>query len=343
MKHNVHRLLYTGIILILLLTNTTAQINIQANAESGFYRSAGDFLVDQNDMMLALEGKLGYRYKKDATEFYADIKIRPELYSLKRELSTFVFRASGDFVRHEEDFDWGLNVKRQVNNITGTDLKLSYDIFSLQGNAQVYWFDNFPISFLLGYAYQSINSDNYQNHDIIFFEGKTNSFLDSYLRAGYGFYLEKFTIQGDTISNFVKTKENIPGFRIGPELEIYYLKDFVINGQYRLLLHLSDKVNSPSFEHSIRLIAGKLMANGFSIFLLVDYCLRDIKRKDDNEQIEILYSPFNLENQISLKIGYDLSEQIELYFKGTYFHNDLVYKDYMFEGGNILFGIGYSN
>ncbi len=343
MKQYVQRLLYTGIILILLLTNTSAQINIQANTESGFYKSVGDFLVDQNDIMLALEGKLGYRYKKDATEFSADIKIRPEFYSLKRELSTFVIRASSDFVRHEEDFDWGLNIKRQFNNVSGTEFKLNYDIFSLQGNAQVYWFDNFPISFLLGYAYQSVNSDNDQNHDIIFFEGKANSFLDSYLRAGYGFYLEKFTIQGDTISNFVKTKENIPGFRIGPELEIDYLKDFVINGQYRLLLHISDKVNSPSFEHSIRLIAGKLMTNGLSIFLLVDYCLRDIKRKDDNEQIEILYSPFNLENQISLKIGYDLSEQIELYIKGTYFHNDLVYKDYMFEGGNILFGIGYSN
>lgn len=344
MKRSVQRLSYTGIILFLLsLSSTTAQINFQGNIESGFYKSVGDFLIDENDLMFALEGKLGYRYKKNDTELIADLKMRPEFYTLKKELTTFVFRANGDFVRHEEDFDWGLNIKRQFNNVSGTEFKLNYDIFSLQGNALFYWIEDFPISFLFGYAYQSIDSGTDQNHDIVFFEGKVNSFPGSYLRAGYGFYVERFTIQGETITDFVKTKENIPGYRLGPELEIYYLKDFVINGQYRLLLHISDKVNSPSYEHSIRMIAGKLMSNGFSVFLLADYCLRDIKRKDNDEQIKILYSPFNLENQISLKVGYDLSDKIELYIKGSYFRNDLVYKDYTFEGGNLLVGIGYVN
>ncbi len=344
MNRLVLKLSHTAILLTTITFSVvTAQINLQGNIETGFYKSAGDILTNKNDLLFALEGKFGYKYKMENTELFADLKLRPEFYTLKNELSTLTFRANGDLQRREKNFDWGLNIKRQFNKISGKDFDLSYDIFSLQGNTVFYWIENIPIAFLLGYAYQTIDSGTDQNHDIIYFEGKANSFLGSYLRFGYGFYVERFTIEGEITNNFIKTKEKITGYRVGPEVELYYLKDFVINGQYRLLQHISNRTEYPSFEHSIRMVAGKLMANGFSIFLLVDYCLRDIKRKEVDERISILYSPFNLENQISLKIGYDLSDTIELYIKGSYFHNDLVYKDYLFEGGNLLLGVELSN
>ncbi|MEW6194942.1 MAG: hypothetical protein AB1521_07300 [Bacteroidota bacterium] len=344
MNRSVLKLFYAAILLLTITSAVViAQVNVQGNIETGLYKSAGDILTDKNDLMFALEGKFGYKYEMENTELVADLKLRPEFYTLKNELSTLTFRANGDFQRREENFDWGLNIKRQYNKISGRDFDLNYDIFSLQGNTVFYWIENIPIAFLLGYAYQTIDPGTDQNHDIIYFEGKANSFWGSYFRIGYGIYIEKFTIEGEVTDNFIRAKEKITGYRVGPEIELYYLKDFVINGQYRLLQHISDRTEYPSFEHSVRLVAGKLIESGFSIFLLVDYCLRDIKRKEVDEQISILYSPFNLENQISLKIGYDLSDTIELYIKGSYFRNDLVYKDYLFEGGNLLFGIELLN
>lgn len=331
-----------GIIFFLFTSLIFSQINLKGNLESGFFKSSGDLLNSENDLMIAFEGKLGYKYKQEHTEFSAELKIRPEIYAIEKELSTLIFKAGGNFFRREENFDWGISAGGQINKISGNNINIDYDLFSIEGNSIFYWFEDTPVLLLAGYAYQKIESATEQSNDIIYFEGKANTNFGTYFKAGYGLYAEKFTIEGETIENFITSKEKIPGYKVGPSIEIFYMKDFVLNAQYKFLFHQSDRIKFPSYEQRIRMITGKILFDDFSIFLLVDYNLRSIKRKDVDEQINILYSPFNLENQVSLKFGYELSENAEVYLKGSYFHNDLVYNNYMFEGWNLLLGIELS-
>jgi hypothetical protein len=301
----------------------------------------GDFLSNESDLLFAIEAKLGYKIEKENTEAVFEVKVRPEWFGLNKNLYSFKFRGSGDFTRREENFDWGIGVTRHLNHISGGNVDIDYDIFSVQGNAAFYWFENLPVSFVLGYAYQNLGSSVRQDHDLIFAEGKVHDVFSSVFRTGYGLYVEKYFIQGETVVNYSKRNESNAGFRLGPEIEIYYLKDFVVNGQYRFLSHLSGN-SKTSYEHWIRLVAGKILSPGFSSFLLIDYYFRNIKNPIDSGKINILYSPFNFENSISLKIGYDFSDRLELYIKGGYFRNDLVYNNYMFEGWDFLFGVEFN-
>lgn len=344
MNEPYHRFIIISFMAVVLISsNLNAQINFRGNLESGFYKSKGDFLSNERDLLFALEGKIGYKFHKENTDASFDLKTRPEWFGLNKKLFSFKFRGSGDFLQREENFDWGVGVTRHLNRISGSSLDVDYDIFSIQGNATFYWFDSAPISTVIGYAYQNVGSTIRQDHDIVFAEAKIHHIYNSYFRTGYGLYLEKFTIEGETIENNTKRNESNTGLRLGPEVDIYYLKDFVVNGQYRLLFHFSDFSKSASYEHWVRLVAGKLIFPGFSAFLLVDYYWRKIKDSTDSGLINILYSPFNIENNISLKVGYELSDNYELYLKGGYFRNDLVYNNYAFEGWNFLIGIELSN
>lgn len=320
-----------------------SQFSVQGNVESGFYKSMGDFLSKESDLIIALEGKLDYRFEHENTEASFELKTRPEWFGLKKDLLSFKFRGSGDFLRREENFDWGIGVTRHLNRVSGGGVDINYDIFSVQGNTNFYLIEDLPVSIILGYAYQNIGSSIQQNHDIVFVEGKAHGIYNPYFRAGYGLYIEKFLIEGETITDYTKKMESSSGFRFGPELEINYLKDFVINGQYRFLVHSSDNTKFPSYEHWVRLVTGKFLFTDFSTFLLIDYYWRSIKNSGDIEKINILYSPFNVENQIYLKVSYAISDYYEIYLKGGYFRNDLVYNNYMFEGWNFLVGMELSN
>lgn len=331
-----------GIIFFLFAASIFPQINLQGNLEAGFFKSSGNLLSNENNLMVALEGKFGYKYKQENTEFSVELKMRPEIYAIDKKLSTLIFKAGGNFFRREENFDWAINAGRQLSKISGNNIDINYDLFSIEGNSIFYWLEDTPILFLAGYAYQNIDSETDQSNDIIYFEGKANTNFGTYFKAGYGVYAEKFTIEGETIENFITSKEKIPGYKAGPSIEIFYMKDFVLNARYKFLFHQSNRIKFPSHEQRIRMITGKILFDDFSIFLLVDYNLRSIKKKDDEEQTNILYSPFNLENQVSLKFSYELSENAEVYMKGSYFRNDLVYNNYMFEGWNLLLGIELS-
>ncbi len=326
----------------IISSNITAQFTLQGNLESGVYKSTGDFLSRENGLLFAVEGKLGYKLNEENTEASFELRARPEWYGLNKKLFSFKFRLNGELVRREKNLDWGVNVTRHLNRIAGGSVDIDYDIFAVQANANFYWIENMPFSAAIGYAYQNIASSSPLNHDLILWEVKLNDIFSPFFRAGYGLYIEKFFVEGETIVNNTNINETNTGYRAGSELELNYLKDFVVNCQYRLLFLFSDDSKFTSNEHWIRLIAGKVLFKKISAFLLVDYFLRSIKEAEEPGRINILYSPFNLENNISLKIGYEPSNNFELYLKSGYFRNDFVYKDYTFEGWNFLFGIGIS-
>jgi hypothetical protein len=337
-------LVVTIALFFLFATNLYAQLSYQFNSELGYYNSTSSVLREEEGLLTRLEGKLSYLYENDNSSASFNVKARPEFFGLNKQLTSFKFKGGGEYSRREDAFDWSINFSRQLNTLVNSSLHLNYDIFSLQGNATLFSIDDFPISSAIGYAYQNVNSGSEQNLDLIFFEAKINQIIDSYIRTGYGIYAEKFKIENDPGNNYQTGTGSNSGYRFGPEVELNYLKDFLINFQYRFLFHASDVTSFPSYEQWIKLVAGKIMMENISAFLLINIYLRKYKNVSSNsDQLSILYTPINQENYINFKATYDFSESFNLYFKGGYFKENLIYNNYSFEGWDFVIGIELSN
>jgi len=179
--------------------------------------------------------------------------------------------------------------------------------------------------------------------DLFFADLKLISPVSSSIKFGYGFYFERFFIRNEIDRQNILTTNRNDGIRLGPQLNINYIRDFIINIDYRMLVHESDFIEYFSYEHWIRAVAGKIFFNYWSIFLLVDYNSYHFKKNEDYiEGITPLYTPLNLENRIYLKIAYELSNNFELYTKGGYFKDNLYEDTFSLEGWNALIGIEFN-
>ena len=321
-----------------------AQIKIGGSVESGYYRAEGTQSVEQNDLFTGLDGQLGYNYKNDRRRASIKLRIRPEFYGLNNQLNTLKIRGDVSYFQNENPFTWGVSLSDQKYNIKSSTFNLTYNTFILSGNVESYLNENLPISFTLGYGYQDIGYSGQQNLDLFFGDIRLFQMLSENLKFGYGMYLEKFSITGRSFNFTVVPGEENSGWRFGPEISLNYLGDEVINLEYRFLFHNSKYTDSPSIEHWIRLVAGKLITSHFSTFILIDYYIRNFKYVPDADKYSyLLYTTMNFDNRIFLKLSYEINNNVELYFRSGYFKENLYSNKYNFDGWNALFGIDLSN
>ena len=342
----LHSVFYTSLfcLLIFISLSTPEQVSFKGNAETGFYNSRGNSINKETNSLTRLNAQVSYNYSKENTSATFQLKARPEFYGLDGDLTSFKFRGSGKFFRREKNFNWGLNVTRHLNKITGLNVDINYDIFLLQGDLTLFIFDDLPLTSSLGYAYQNVDSESRQELDLIFGETKVNQVFNSYLKTGYGFYIENFSIENKFTPNIHNKIKSNKGYRFGPEFELQYLKNYILNLRYRFLFHSSGQTEFLSYEQWIRLVTGTILFPRFSVFLLVDFYIRKFKESGSStSEFPILYTPLNQENHISFKAGYDITNKFEIYLKSSYFNEDLVYNNLSFEGWNFLFGIEFSN
>lgn len=320
------------------------QLSYKAAAESGIFYSKGNFLLNEYGLLARIDGRIGYTYNNENTTASASLRIKPEFYTNDKKVNSLKLRAAGSYSKSEENFNWGLNISRQLNTFSGTSINIDFDIFSLTASSAFFFIDGFPIAFNAGYAYQSANSADRQDLDLSFAELKLNQIFSTYFRTGYGFYFEKFLVEGRLAGADQNYQKQNSGYRFGPELEIFHLKDFVFNLQYRFLLHYSDITKPGSYEHWIRLVAGKILLPRFSAFILADYYSRNFKAETSlNDKLFILYSPLDQENHISFKAGYEITESFGIYIKTGYFSQNLVYNEYALKGWSVLLGAEIGN
>ncbi len=320
-----------------------AQVKIGGSVESGYYRAEGTQSVEQNDLYTGLDGQLGYNYKNEKRKASIKLRIRPEFYGLNSQLNTLKLRGDASYYQNEKSFTWGINLADQKYNIKSSNFNLVYNTFILSGNVESYLNENLPISFTLGYGYQDIGYSGQQNLDLFFGDMKLFQTMDKNFNLGYGMYLEKFSITGRSLFPFVDSVTN-NGWRFGPEISLNYLGGEVINLEYRFLFHNSKYTDSPSIEHWIRLIAGKLITSRFSAFVLIDYYIRNFKYGPNAENYSyLLYTTMNFDNRIFLKLSYEINNNVELYVRSGYFKENLYSNKYNFDGWNALIGIDLNN
>ena len=225
-----------------------------------------------------------------------------------------------------------------VSNISKHGFKNKIHQFLLIADVSGFFWNGSPISLNLGYAFQKFSSTGKQQLDMIFLNSQLYELINPFFKIGYGIYTEKFSIQNDLINLKHKINSN-KGWRYGPEMSLNYLKNFILKFEYRFLFYDSQFTTYPSTEQWIRLVGGKIISKKWSIFLLVDYYYHSFKKTVNNNDNEYpLYTPTNFENRIYGKLGYDVSDKLEIYLKPGYFKENLFSDKYSFEGWDLLIG-----
>jgi hypothetical protein len=334
------RIIYSALLGFILSASTHAQLFWKINAESGYYSAQGSQLLEQDELLTRLDANLRYRYKYDHSVAAFDIKVRPEFYGFGNRLQIVKMRGRVSYLQNSKNFNWGINLTSHRYLVSGLDLDLSYENLILE--THLLWQKESARFFQanLGYAYQQTQRFADLNLDIIFLQGGVYHLVSNYFKYGYGIYLENFYITYDVI-NFTQSSEmNNSGWRTGPLLVLNYIEHFMINFDYRFLIHHSKFTTYPSYEQWLRLLAGKIFLSRWSAFFIIDYYLREFKRKSDMiDEINALYTPINRQNRIFFKLAYDISDKVEAYFKYGYFKEDLYNQNYNIAGWNGLVGI----
>ena len=321
-----------------------AQIKVGGSIETGYYKAEGTQSIEQNDLFTGLDGQLGYNYKNENRKGSIKFRVRPEFYGLNNQLSTLKLRGDASYFQNEKAFTWGINLSDQKYEVKSDNFNLTYNTFILSGNYEGYVNGKLPLNIILGYGYQDIGYSGEQNLDLFFGDIKLFQLLDENLKVGYGAYIENFSITGRSIYNLVNSGEENKGWRFGPEISFNYLGDEIVNFDYRFLFHNSEFTNSPSIEHWFRLVAGKLITSRFSVFVLIDYYIRNFKYKINADKYSyLLYTTMNFDNRIFLKFGYEFNDNVELYIRSGYFKENLYSSKYNFDGWNALIGVELSN
>jgi hypothetical protein len=317
------------------------QISWGIKTEAGYNFASGSGIVDSSDFLMGLDGEFGYLFEQDSRKASLTLKARPEFYGFKKDLISAKLRAITDFYQEEADFDWGINLTGQRNIFDGKDFNLTYDILILNTEASCFFIENIPFTLNLGYAYQAAKDQLEQNLDLFYFDLNFSNQID-FLRIGYGVYVERFNLLYEQSQQNLRNS-NI-GWRVGPQISLNYLRDWIFSAEYRFLMHYSQTTGTPSYDQWIRLLAGKIFLNNFSFFILADFYLQDYKIRNDSTKIlPVLYTPIDQENNFYIKIGYDLSEVFAVYIRSGYFKENLFLNNLSFSGWNILLGIELSN
>ncbi|MCL5029619.1 MAG: hypothetical protein M1480_11470 [Bacteroidetes bacterium] len=335
-------------ILVLIISNflfpLNAQIKFKANVESGYYNSAGSSIIEQNELFTSLDGQIGYKYDGENRNANFNLRLRPEFYGFNNQMQTIKFRVDGAYTQNEDGFNWGVRLNRQRYSFGGNNIDLVFDSFNLIFDSDLFFITDNPISINAGYGYQNISNDTQQNLDNYFFDGRIYQILSQFTKIGAGIYIEKFSVSGNSIFPYQDFQNKNNGWRFGPQLNFNYLKDAIINLDYRFMFHSSELTNNPSYEQWVRLVAGKLLSEKWSAFILVDFYFRNFNLNQIGENnLNLLYTPMDFENRIYLKLGYELNEIFGLYIRTGYFKENLVNDKFSYSGWNVLLGIEAGN
>jgi|SRR5690554_6742391 len=326
---------------LLFSSNVFPQIEWRINSEAGLFKSSGYGILQEESFITRLDGFFKYFYEEDKRNLSLSLRVRPEYYGSTEPVNSIKAKIEGDYFQVENNFNWGINVSRQKNFLNDILFDFTYDVFSIVGDANWFYFGNSTLNTKAGYAYQTIEGNEKYKLDLFFADLKLITPVSSNFKLGYGFYAERFFIQNE-INNEELIKNENKGYRVGPQLNLNYIKDFIFNIDYRLLVHKSEFIKNFSYEHWIRAVAGKIFFDNWSAFLLVDYNTYYFKKAENYmEGITPLYTPLNLENRIYLKIAYEINETFEVYSKGGYFKDNLYEDTFSLEGWNALIGIEF--
>lgn len=315
-------------------SQTVSQFDLKLNLESGIYSDSVRNFENNVSLMNRAAGFLKYSYLHDSSESSILIRAGTDFY--KSSVYTFKLNTNGNYLYQTKNVTWKGLLNYNYNSYNYNSVFSSFNIFTLIGGAD-FQFGGFPVGLFLGYSNQNLELQKNVYYDLIFIDLSTLNSFSNFFSLEYGFLVQNFSVNDELSSN---NNISINGWNFGPQIKITNYKNILLNLNYKFLFYSSNSTLYPSFEHQLEFIAGTYISENLSLFLFVDYILRNLKFTNSfNKESSVFFIPSKSENQIALRFMYSMNTNFKPYLKLSYFNDDLFVKDYKFRGLNLLIGM----
>jgi hypothetical protein len=314
-----------------------AQINFRLTGETGLYE---DKILRKSDIFLRLEGQTLFKYQIKDIAASLQVRAIPSYYNADSDIQSLKLfsRAMIDFTKPSYALSFE-GIKR-VYHFTGYFDYIRGDLQLLQIKIIAAKNRMFSLALSSGLGQEDIFTIRHYLRDMWFAELKLIHSLFKSFKINYGFYYENFLLHHD--GNYDMEQNANKGMRFGPEIRFSYFSQFWITLEYRYLRHTSDLVGHNSYEGNLRVFLGKAVNSYLTILLLVDYYQRRFVLEQPNiSDINLLYSPMDMENRIYVKTVFTISDNSEFYIRFGYGKESFRQQLFHLEGWRTVVGISF--
>ncbi|MCK6623390.1 MAG: hypothetical protein HUU32_21940 [Calditrichaceae bacterium] len=317
---------------------SAGDLKFKFSGEGGISRLSYSIPGEETDLVARLEGTLGYAQTAPGSAWRLQARLRPEIYRGESHAFSILGSLRGGYLQNAGRFRWGVNFLSERQRVDYPFTELTFDVFQLGGQGAWLWQRHYGLAFSLDYAYRDLNARREQSLDALLasLEGFLQVSVAARLAAGV--YGESFRVSGPPVLSLQGGLQRNRGWRAGPTFSLEYKRKLILSGSYRFLLHHSDLTVSPSAEHWVRLLFGKILSPRWSLFLLLDYYFRDYSLAPVADA-SLLYAPLNTQNHVYLKLERELSPRSDLFFRAGYFKENLIYENLTLSGWRATVGL----
>lgn len=319
----------------------------QAVAEGWSYRLAGEGgwtrfaftqLPARSSPLLRLDVRLRHRHASQKTLWFVEGHFRPEIF-LTEDIPTFTrFSLQGGLLRRYRTFQWRIGFAGERQDFSFFEDRL--DVHLWQAGGEFIW--QYQPAGALGlqtdFFFRQLNNRQETRLNALVMNPTWQRAFSASTRLTVGLHWEQF--------RFRQLLRSVPhensGWRFGPEVAVSYQKRVAVSGNYRFLWHHSDITRSPSYEHWVRLLLGKILSQSWSAFFLVDYFFRNYNFPQPPPP-GLVYAPLNTENRVYLKLERELSGHADFFVRMGYFSEGIIDRHETLSGWRATVGVELQN
>ena len=286
--------------------NKGVQLRYLLNAEAGWSIARFSGNKAAVSPLLRFQGKLGVQQKKTRHFWQFSAQLRPEYYLDAAIPSLNRLTFSGSYRRNYSRWRWQVAADADRRRLSFSPGPLR--IASQSIGVDILWQHRPKTQFLVRLAYL-----DYHNQGLI-----ENSLIGAQLTVGwqrlYGRtnrFLLNIMAEPFSIGQPGMAAKNA-GWRWGAGASFNHQQRWVLRGSYRWTWHTSDLTKSPSMEHLLSCLAGRIFLQHWTFLLLADYHFRNFTIVPHAAPM-LLYTTMDENRRIFVKLERDLTAGRQLY------------------------------
>lgn len=299
------RLIAAVISLLFLQSYVYAQFSWNLSANTGIVSNRDTLGYTSSNNFAAAEGSLQFQQSDTMGVFGIGVKMRPEVRNTEgNKLHSLKTKFSISMLREKETLSLGVmgSGQRQVYNCA--DIALDYSLYSAMAFLTYYIDEHASVITEAAYSYQSIEQ---QDTKLLFLStGLQKNYGESFT-AGLSLLAEQFDC---TVTNLLGRTER--GIDLGIRLNFEYLKDFTVKGELSYIFSSAEGTRFPEGRQCTRFMAGKIIAEDYSLFMLADYTFMNLKNSGGHH---FTYYSDDFENNVYIKAAYEWMDNYSLFLK----------------------------
>lgn len=245
------------------------------------------------------------------------LRFRPELYSTTPASHLIHLQLRGDYARQWKRFQGNLSLTGQQQRLRTVPLRLTHSLLLISLNTA--WHYRAGRTFIIRGSYSHRRLEGHGDTRLTSFHGflRWRRIFSPFRRLELGIFAERFYIQARYSTPGNPGPARNRGWRIGPEISARSARKLLISATYRLAFHRSRRVGKMAYHHQLRLLLGKTLASGWSLFGLVDLFLRS-SGTPRGILILLLYTSLDTENRVYLKLEKQVNRTSEIFLRVGY-------------------------